>query len=711
MSGSISIDIGGTFTDCFVLVDGNAATAKSPTTGYNLSIGFVRAIKDAARSLNMSEKELLQNVDAVIYSTTIAVNTLIQRTGPKLGLLVTEGFEDIVPVGKGSSWADSKTTREIRNVARIKKPRPLISRAMTVGVKERVDSIGEVVRPLDEEDLLDKIRYLVDNGVTGFVISLLWSFLNPVHENRIKEIIQREYPESYLGAMPVVLSSKVLPKQYEYTRTVTTVLNAYLHQSMWEQLSGLGDELRDYGYKNPLIMVHNSGGMAEVFHTAAIQTFNGGPVAGLLGGAYLGKVMGYNNVVASDMGGTSFDLGTVVAGSTRFYDYRPIIEQWWVDATMLETLSIGAGGGSIAWLNPVLENRLEVGPLGAGSMPGPVAYNLGGTEPTVTDADIVLGYINPDYYHGGRIRLNKEKAINAIKEKIARPLNIDVEHAAILIKRIVDANMGDVIYKETALRGYDPGDFILFAYGGGGPTHCCGYGFRARMNKIVTFPFSPVFCAFGAATMDISHVYEQTKRIPLIAPSTMKYFEDYYEFNKIVEGLQAKAIDLINDEGFAVDNIIFSLEMDMKYGGQLNIHRASSPRLRVESESDVKAIYEQFEREYSELYSRYSVYPQGGVEIYNFILRATVVRPRPELPVHDIKGKSPTAESRKGKRPAYWEEYNDFRDTVIYAQESLESGNVIEGPAIIEATHTTIVMPPGVRGTLDKYLNLVMERI
>ncbi len=266
---------------------------------------------------------------------------------------------------------------------------------MTVGVKERVNSRGEIIRPLDEEDFLEKLQYLVDRGARGFVISLIFSYANPAHERRLAEIIRREYPDFYLGAMPVVLSSEVAPKQNEYTRTVTTILNAYLHYSMWEQISGTGDELRNSGYDKTIMMVHNSGGMAEVFRTAAIQTFNGGPVAGLIGGAYVGKVLGYDNIVVTDMGGTSFDLGLVVAGSSRFYQYHPLIDRWWVDMTVLETRSIGAGGGSIAWLNPIMGNRLEVGPQGAGSMPGPASYNLGGTEPTVTDADIVLGLHQP----------------------------------------------------------------------------------------------------------------------------------------------------------------------------------------------------------------------------------------------------------------------------------------------------------------------------
>ncbi len=710
MKVSLDVDIGGTFTDLFLSYDGKTVFTKTPTTGYNLSVGFMRAIRDAAARLDVPLKELLQNTDVVRYSTTIAMNTLLQRTGPKLALIATEGFEDIVPIGKGASWSDQLTFREIRNLARIVKPEPIISREMTVGVKERINSRGEVVRPLDEEDLLEKIQYLVDRGARGFVVSLLFSYVNPVHERRIAQIIRKEYPDFYLGAMPVVLSSEVTPKQNEYTRTVTTILNAYLHYSMWEQISGTGDELRNSGYDKVIMMVHNSGGMAEVFRTAAIQTFNGGPVAGLIGGASVGKALGYDNIVVSDMGGTSFDLGLVVAGSSRFYQYHPLIDRWWVDMTVLETRSIGAGGGSIAWLNPVMGNRLEVGPQGAGSMPGPASYNLGGTEPTVTDADIVLGYINPDYYHGGRIRLVKDRAVAAIREKIAQPLGIEVEEAALLIKKIVDANMGDTIAKETFLRGYKPSDFILFAFGGAGPTHCCAYGPYAGIDKMVVFPFSPVFCAFGSSTMDILHLYEQSLRLPLLAAVTEKPFDDYDVFNNTVRALQEKAIKDITNEGFSADAIKFGLEIEAKYGGQLNILRFMSPLLFINSEADIAKVYQAFEDEYCRVYNRISAYPQGGVDVLNLILRATVDHPKPELPTYPKVKVAPDKDALKGERDVYWTEYNSFHPTPIYEAKLLKHGNIIDGEAVIEAEDTTVVLAPGYRLSLDKYHNMIIQK-
>ena len=710
-NASINVDIGGTFTDCFVTWNDTMLMTKTPTTGYNLSVGFMKALHSAAASLNISIEELVAHTEMVRYSTTIAMNILLQRTGPRLGLICTEGFEDVIPIGKGSSWIDSRVVKEMRCIPKTKKPEPLIPRDMTIGLKERIDLHGAIIRPLDEEDFLEKLRYLVDRGARGFVICLQWSFVNPVHEMRIREIIETEYPDSYLGAMPVILSSEICPKRMEYTRMTTTILDAYLHESMWRQLCGMGDELRDLGYTRGLMMVHNSGGMAEVFRTSAIQTFNGGPVSGLIGGAFLGKLLGYDNVVVADTGGTSFDVSLVVAGSSRFYEFKPVIDRWLVDLSMLETKSIGAGGGSIAWLNPLLNNRIEVGPQSAGSMPGPAAYDLGGTEPTVTDADVVLGYINPDYYAGGKVQLNAEQAAASINEKIAEPLQLEVTEAAALIRKIVDANMGDTIAAETLLRGFDPRDFVLFASGGAGPTHCCGFASHAGIDKVVVFPFAPVYCAFGSSIMDTIHFYEQSVRVQLLLPETMIPLNDYEQFNKVVATLKDKAIRDITGEGLPLKSAIFSLELEIEYGGQLSTLRIPSPLLELHCEEDVRTVCSQFDREYGEYYSPYAVYPRGGVDIFNFILKVTVPPNKLTLPTYPEKGPTPEKGALKETRKVYWVEHRDFLETPIYEQKLLQHGNILNGPAVIEAENTTIVLNLGWQLSVDKYLNLIMDKL
>ena len=635
------------------------------------------------------------------------MNRLIERKGPKLGLLITEGFEDTTLIGRASQWSDGVPLKYQRNIAGVDRPEPLIPKELIVGVRERVDSRGEFVRPLDEQDLLAKIQYLVDAGVRGFVVSLLWSFLEPAHERRIKEILEQEYHAAFLGAMPVFLSSDVAPRMYEYPRTMMTILNAYLHQSMYEELSGIGDELRDRGYGRPMMMIHNTGGMASVLRTSAVNTYNGGPVAGLMGSAFIGGLYGYSNVVATDMGGTSFDIGMVAAGSPRFYQFMPIIDRWVVDATIVDCHSIGAGGGSIARVNELIANRVEVGPESAGSMPGPAAYNQGGTEPTVTDADVALGYVNPDNFHGGRIRLNRARAERALRERIAEPLGVSVQEAALAVRRIVDANMGQAIRRETVLKGFDPREFILFAFGGAGPTHCCGYARFAEMDRIVVFPFAPTFCAFGSSTMDVVHVYERSRHLHLLHPTTARYLDDYEAFNETVEALQNVARRDFSGEGYELSDVTYELELDMKFGGQLNVKRVSSPVLRLASEADVISVREAFEQEYSAAYSPLGLNPEAGIEIHNFVVRGRVAQAKPELERHAFVGEDP-AGARATTRAAHWEGIGTV-PTPVFDHELIRCGNVIDGPAIIEAEDTTIVIEPGWRYTLDEYLNGVME--
>jgi N-methylhydantoinase A/oxoprolinase/acetone carboxylase beta subunit len=696
---SIDIDVGGTFTDLVLNYKGQALIKKVPTTPYDLSVCFSRVIEEGAGALGLQIDQLLPDVDMIRYSTTIAMNRLIERKGPRLALITTEGHEDVVLIGRGAQWIDGTRVQERRNLAIQFKPEPLIPRELIVGVKERVDSRGTVIRPLDEANVREKVRYLVNRGARGFVVSLLWGFLNPVHERRIKEIIRDEYKEFHIGYMPVVLAGQVVGKLGEYERSLAAILDAYLQRSMQIELSAMWDKLRERGYKKPLLMIQSSGGIAEVFRTSASRTFNSGPVSGLMGAHHVAKSLGYQNVVMTDMGGTSFDVGLVVKDSVRSYDFRPIIDRWMVGITMIKTLSIGAGGGSIAYINKLLQNRVQVGPRSAGSMPGPACFNLGGTEPTVTDADVVLGYINPDYYFGGKMRLDKNRSIQAIRDKIAKPLGISVEEGAAIIRKIVNGNMSSAIMKEVHLRGYSPEDFILFVGGGAGATHA--EGFKGDIRKAVMFPFSPVFCAYGSSTMDIMHVYESSKKITLMTPGDQKLTNDYVVYNESVVALveQAKK-DLVAD-GVDPAKAAFVLELDMLYGGQFHVKRCLSPLLAIHSGDDVRAICDAFNKEFSEAFSPFVVNPEGGIFIESFILKAIVATPKVDLPKSPL-GPSDPSVARKGERAAYWPEEKAFRPTPIFTYEALKPGHVIEGPAVVEGEYTTIVVPPQMRLSVDE---------
>jgi len=696
---SIDIDVGGTFTDLVLNYNGTTLIKKVPTTPYDLSVCFSRVIEEGAGSLGLKIDELLPAIEMIRYSTTIAMNRLIEKKGPRLALITTEGHEDVVLIGRGAQWIDGTRVSERRNLAVQKKPDPLIPRDMIVGVKERIDSRGRVLRPLDEDDVREKVRQLVNRGARGFVVSLLWGFLNPAHEKRIKEIIRDEYKEFHIGYLPVVLAGQVVGKLGEYERSLAAILDAYLQRSMQIELSAMWDKLRERGYKKPLLMIQSSGGIAEVFRTTASRTFNSGPVSGLMGAHHVAKTLGYKNVVMTDMGGTSFDVGLVVEDSVRSYDFRPIIDKWMVGITMIKTLSIGAGGGSIASVNRLLKNQVQVGPKSAGSMPGPACFSLGGTEPTVTDADVVLGYLNPDFYFGGKMRLDKNRSVQAIRDKIAKPLGISVEESAEMIRKIVNGSMASAIMKEVHLRGYSPEDFILFVGGGAGPTHA--EGFKADIEKAVTFAFSPVFCAFGSSTMDIMHVHEVSKKLTLMEPVSQRLMEDYAAFNSSVETLMEHARRDLRGDGLDLADASFILELDMLYGGQFHVKRALSPRLSIANSADVKAICDAFEKEFSEAFSPFVVNPEGGVFIESFILKAVVPVRKIELPTMKLEGAS-AATARKGERPVYWPSVKDFQTTPVYANDLLRPGNMIEGPAVVESEYTTLVVPPSMRFSIDE---------
>ncbi len=693
---SISIDIGGTFTDCYLKMDDRVAWGKASTTPDDFSRGFLNALTDASSGLGLDVEDLLDGAALLRYSTTIALNALLQRSGPRLGLVTTRGHEDMLFVGNGRAWGDGLAVREQRRVAQAQMPECLIPRDMVIGISERVDMFGNVVRPLVDEEVLEGLQYLVDKGVQGIIVSLLWSSANPDHEKAVKRIINDEYPEVYLGNIPVLLSSEVVPKWREYTRTTTTILNGYLHSEMTNQLMGIGDRLRDLGYKRPLQMVQNTGGVAKLSRTRVVDTYQSGPVAGLMGSGARARNLGLENVICTDMGGTSFDLGVLVDGRPRFFSVRPVIDRWAVDLPLLEVNSIGTGGGSIAWLNKDFGNRLEVGPASAGSMPGPACYGLGGTHATVTDADVVLGYLNPDNFLGGRMELEAGESRRVIRRSIAGPMGASVEQAALSIKRVADEKMGVEIFKEVVLKGFDPRDFVLFAYGGAGPAHCCGYAQALGIDRIFLFPESSVFCAFGASILDVSHVYERARPLVLYDPSDGAYLTDYAAFNEAVADIEN---DLRRDmiaEGLDLGAMQLALELELRYGSSPVTQRIRCKTLQLDSVEDVKALYANFRSHLMKLSFGVDL-PEAPVRIETFALSGSIPT------THQQEGRQLTDNAKEtgkprdlfqGEREVIWDSSLVRVKTPVFLIRDIREGDLIAGPAIGEAKDTTYIIPP-----------------
>ncbi len=692
----ISVDIGGTFTDCFVVWDGQYIEAKALTTHHNLALGFNEALEKANKVLGLELETILSEVDSVRYATTLGTNALIEHKGPKIGMLVTAGFEATVPLSRARGYGDGLDSLAQQDMPNAQRPAPLVAAHMIYGVRERMDFQGKLVMPLDEEDVRRQIRSLVNRGAQIIVVALVNSVVNPLHEQRIEEILFEEYPSHLLGAIPIILSHQVAGRKGEYVRATSAVVDGYLHSTMYHALSALEQNLRAHKYDKPMLVIHNSGGMAQLNSTDALQTIHSGPVSGIAASEHLAMQAGLGNVVATDMGGTSYDIGIVVEGGVKHYDFNPVIDRWLVSVPMVHLVTLGAGGGSIAAYDRMY-NTVKCGPQSAGSDPGPACYDRGGMNPTVTDADLVLGYLDAKNYAGGSIPLNPRRAIAAIEDTLCDDLDCSVIEAALAIREKVDDNMANGLFTELRARGYDPKEFTMLAYGGNGPLHCCGIARNLGIDKILAPPLSSVFSAVGAGNMHQLHIHEQSLYMVLYDSNTRHVFDDYPRFNSIVAELKELGTQDLLRQGIERSQIQYSLELDMRYGNQLVTTTAVIPQHEVHGVADVLAIISQFSNDYGKRFGEGSQAPEAGIRI-NTIRVAAFVR-HETVTFEDIKPVA--AELRKGPpkpetvRKCYFVGHEDAIETPVWNRAAIAPGVQISGPAIIASEVTTFLVDPG----------------
>lgn len=688
----VSVDIGGTFTDCFLVWDDTYLETKALTTHHNLALGFMDALEQACKLLGESVETVLSNLDSVRYATTIGTNALLEGKGPKIGLLTTEGYQSQVPLSRGRGYGDGLTPKEQQDLPAAQRPKPLVPIPMIAGVRERVDYNGKVLMSLDEEHLRIQIRKLVDRGAQAIVVGLMNSVLNPDHELRVEEILLEEYPSHMLGAIPIILSHQVAERKGEYVRITSAILDAYLHDQMYHALSSLEMILKEYGYTKPMLVVHNIGGMAQLNSTHALQTIHSGPTAGVNAAEHLSEHFDVGPLVAMDMGGTSFDIGIVVGEGIRFYDFNPVIGRWLVSVPMLHLGIIGAGGGSIARYDQTLK-QLEVGPESAGSEPGPACFDRGGLHPTVTDADLLLGYLDPDYYAEGDIKLNKKRSEFAIREEICEEMDIDIITAARQIKEKVDTTMAHAIFKELGVKGYDPKDFTLLAYGGNGPLHACGIAKVLEVEKILIPPFSPIFSAVGASLMNQVNIHEKSVFMNIYDSNTRNLLDDYDRFNNLVKELEVVGREELLRQGIEDGQIQHRLELDMRYGNQLTQTSVISPVNRLNNKIDVLDLVKAFSVNYGERFGEGSQQPEAGIRI-------NAIRVLSFVELEQITFKEPVegnvaAPQPNSQRECYFVDIEEPVMTQVYRTDAIEVGAVIHGPALIESQRATFLIEPG----------------
>ncbi len=700
------IDVGGTFTDAFIVdSEGDYVAGKAPSTQGDVARGFFGAIEAAASAWDMTVDDVLRSLKVLGYGSTVVLNIILTRSGKTPGLITTKGMEGILLMERGKqTWIDLDRAARLHPVTH-RHNEPLVPRPLIRGVTGRIDCLGNEVIPLYEDEVRTAAGELLDGGVDTIVVCFLWSFLNPAHERRAAELAA-EVARERGDEVRVVTSTEVSPVIRELPRLNAAVLEAYTGEVARGAFVGMQESLERRGFKGRLQIMQSAGGLAPAVHVKTVDTIQSGPAGGVIGGRYIGEIYGFQDLITTDVGGTSFDVGLVTEGFVNV-NREPTVARFLLGVPMIEILSIGAGGGTIARIE-ALTGRLEIGPQSAGSEPGPVCYGRGGAEPTVTDADLVLGYLNPHYFIGGRITLDAEAARRAIDERVAKHLGMGVEEAAEGIRNIADATMRDAISGLIATRGFDLSGYRLLAFGGAGPSHVAGYTQGLNLAGIMVFPFSAVFSAFGAASADYEHHFNRA--VNVVVPPGADQEEKTGLGRRITtawDDLREEGLSQMVTEGFDPQRVRFRPLAMIRYGRQLNDLVVPSPIERVETEADWDALIEEFERLYERIFARAAKYPQAGYEILEVGMVTFTEKIRPKLRVEPLASPTPPDSASKGQRPAWFE--GEWRPTAVFELSGLEPGNELRGPAIVEDPTTTLVVPPGRRIRVDEYRTMWLE--
>ncbi len=679
----LGVDVGGTFTDLVASTeDGQLVSTKTPSTP-DQSDGVINGVQKIADLLDISIEDFLANCPLIVHGTTVATNTLLEYSGAKVGLLTTEGFRDEIEF--------RRAYKESVFSVRLKAPHQIVPRRFRIGIRERLDKDGNIIKELDEQAVRQAVQRLVEEGIEAIAVCFLFSFVNPMHEKRVKEIIEEEAPHLFVS-----LSSEVLPQIREFERVSTTIVNAYTGPSLQSYLNHLESKLQEQGFRGELFVMQSNGGVQNVEQTGklAAGSLLSGPAGGVSAGAFIGEKSGNDNIITVDMGGTSYDV-SVIEQLQPTITTESWISRYRVALPMMDIHTIGSGGGSIAWIDS--GGALRVGPQSAGSFPGPACYGRGGTEPTVTDVNVLLGYINPDNFLGGEMKLDRNLAEQAIMKHIADPLGISPIEAALAISRIVNSDMSNAVQYVSSQRGYDPRDFALMAVGGAGAIHAGRQAEDLGINTVIVPSLAPVFSAFGdvAANLKVTELKTRFEDLPSLNLEQVN--QDFEQMEKIArEKLGGESI---------VDHFETRRYMDMRYKGE--VHEVTVPvrsRTKRITSLNLDATVKDFHEMHERLYAHQD--PEQTIEILN--LRLDLIGVRKKLVITDESfGEEDPSLAKIAERTVYFE--NNPMTIPIYDGSLLAPGNLIAGPSVIEEWGTTIVVYPGQEALIDANRNCIIE--
>ena len=675
----VATDIGGTFTDLvYVDEEGKIGTAKSHTTPHSFDEGVINVINESG--INP------EAMDMFIHGSTVIINALIERDGVKTGLITTKGFRDVLEIARGNR-------PDLYNV-RYEKPEPFVPRYLRQEVTERMNYKGEIIQALDQDQLKEIINYFKAEKVEAIAICFLHSYVNPKHEQEAVQMIKELWPE-----VSVTASYEVTREWREYERTNTTALNAYVKPIASSYINRLKNGLNNLGSTSSNYIMQSNGGTTtfEQSQETPINMVESGPVAGIYGASILGKMLGEENIIAFDIGGTTAKCSLVENGevkvSTDYYIERDERNAGYpIKVPVVDVVEIGNGGGSIAWVDD--GGSLRVGPQSAGASPGPVAYGKGGEYPTTTDANLVIGRLSPRNFEN---KVDMDKVKQAIDREVATPFNTPIEDAALGIVRVANSNMLNILKLVSVRKGYDPRDFTLVAFGGGGPLHASALAKELGIKRVIVPIATSVFAAWGMLMTDLRHDYIQTyiRRVSNI---------DINELNDEYIRLEKKATGQFKEEGIDEKDVLFSRFADIRYVGQEHTVKVPVPAGAID-ENELQDVIETFHQAHEKLYT--FKLEDAETEIVNLHLTAFGAVEKPELAKLE-KNINTLEEAVKEVRPVLYED-EGWVDTQVYDRHKLGAHMTIQGPAIVEEQSASTVIDPGQSLTVDAYGNLIIE--
>lgn len=678
----IGIDVGGTFTDFVVAKAGEGPRYfKTPSTPHDPSEGVLNGLEDLAKAYQLSVESLLKQTDLIIHGTTVATNTLVERKGARVGLLTTQGFRDLLEIREG--------LKEDRYNLRMAPVEPLVPRYLRLGIPERIRWNGAVETPLDEAAVDAALEYFQQKRIEALAVCFLFSYLNPAHEQRVAEKIRDRFPGMYTS-----LSHQVLPQIKEFDRLSTTVVNSYVGPALGEYLLHLKDRLAAFKPLHDILIMQSNGGVAPIDDSIrlAVQAILSGPAGGVSGAAFYGHLLGESKIIGFDMGGTSTDISLIENGTPHLTTEK-FEAGWKIAVPMIDMHTLGAGGGSIGRIDA--GGILHVGPESAGADPGPACYGKGGQYPTVTDANLVLGYLDPENFLGGKAKLDKALAEKAIEEHLAKPLGLSVVEAAHGIHRVVSTTMAEGIRLLSVKRGVDPREFAILAFGGAAGLHVSRVARQLQIRKVYIPAAAPVLSAYGMLSTDLQYDFSRSYTASLDQI-------DLQAVQRIIHALEAQGRQKLREQGVPEEAIEVVCSADMRYLDQIYEVNVPLPDLSQDRSSLLAQWAANFHRRYQELFS----YHQLDQEIRLVTLRVSVSGRLPKITLPEKTGSGTLEQALRGKRRVF---LGAWKEIPVYTIEALYPGVTIDGPALLESEFTTILVDAEDSVQVDRYGGIALQ--